>query len=556
MTRSPRIRQPGKARWPAMLLLLGGCAEGDDLNGGLGGVVPDTGDSATTEACLGSEAAWLLGTPYTEIQEALDAATTNDEVLVCPGSWTENLVIDRDITLTGQAGSASTTIRARAAGPVVLITTGRVAVRDLTLAGGTGTQIDDNTVGGVMAAIQFQSLHLSSCILEEGQASFGGALGVLDGEAVVLEDVILRNSTATSSGGGLYMDAVTADLYGTAVTGNLARWGGGGAAFESTVNAGAGTVFSDNQAEENGGGAIVMSAVWIGGELTDNLAETGGGAHLDRDATLQDVLITSNRATQFGGGVRCDKDCTLVGLEIRDNDGGSFGGGILLDGAGASWTVASTTATGNNATSGGGLYTEDGTATLDDLTLSTNTAASGGGAYLEGQVFGSNLDVSGNSASLSGGGVILGAGQLEGGEISGNDAGYGGGLYVTFGGSVEGARISDNEATVYGAGAICDQDDCSFLDVVVANNVSYGWGGGLMVNGGTTVMDGGRISSNLATEGGGAAVLTSGTLVLDTVDLGAGNDGNGPDDIGWVDQDTSYNYNDIVSVTCAQQVCE
>jgi len=96
---------------------------------------------------------------YLTIGEALDAATGGDDIQVLPGTYAENLIIDKVVTLQSTMGSASTTIDGPDTGDdVIEITVNGVAVDGFTLTGGRyGLNLD--------AALT--SASLSDCTLEE-----------------------------------------------------------------------------------------------------------------------------------------------------------------------------------------------------------------------------------------------------------------------------------------------------------------------------------------------------------------------------------------------------
>jgi pectin methylesterase-like acyl-CoA thioesterase len=62
--------------------------------------------NATSLPCTGT---------FLTIQSAITAASPGDTISVCPGTYNEQVIVNRSLTLTG-AGSATTTIQA----PVVL----------------------------------------------------------------------------------------------------------------------------------------------------------------------------------------------------------------------------------------------------------------------------------------------------------------------------------------------------------------------------------------------------------------------------------------------------
>jgi Ca2+-binding RTX toxin-like protein len=130
-------------------------------------------------------------------------------------------------------------------------------------------------------------------------------------------------------------------------------------------------------------------------KLTGGSADGGGAiANKYADLTVENAVISGNRAMVFGGGI-----FTLGGIRVRSstvsgNSSDSSGGGIFNDAADSSlgMTIESSTITGNSAVnfSGGGvLFANPGnTAALNirNSTISGNSAGSelygGGGLYV------------------------------------------------------------------------------------------------------------------------------------------------------------------------------
>jgi hypothetical protein len=75
-----------------------------------------------------------------------------------------------------------------------------------------------------------------------------------------------------------------------------------------------------------------------GGTIRDNEAGTGGGVHVYGGTfTMEDGIISGNKAGGYGGGVAVNKSTTITGGTItmtggtiRDNEA-SFGGGVHID---------------------------------------------------------------------------------------------------------------------------------------------------------------------------------------------------------------------------------
>jgi len=94
-------------------------------------------------------------------------------------------------------------------------------------------------------------------------------------------------------------------------------------------------------------------------------------------------------------------------------------------------TIISNTATAN----GGGIHNFSGTTTVDECTVSANTAKNGGGIYNEDTLNVTNSTIggagAGNTASFSGGGIYneFGTTTVDGSTVSANTAVYGGGIH-------------------------------------------------------------------------------------------------------------------------------
>jgi len=83
------------------------------------------------------------GIRYASIQAAVTAATAGDEILVSDGSYTENVVIDRSITLLSENGAAATTVTAASTTtPVFDVNAANfVTIEGFTVLGATGSNV-------------------------------------------------------------------------------------------------------------------------------------------------------------------------------------------------------------------------------------------------------------------------------------------------------------------------------------------------------------------------------------------------------------------------------
>lgn len=194
---------------------------------------------------------------------------------------------------------------------------------------------------------------------------------------------------------------------------------------------------------------------------------------------------------------------------------------------------------------GGAVYiASNGTFTLESGTISGNNAKEGAGVFVgkNAKFVMNGGTLSGNTASHKGGGVYVSSGstdfgtfEMNGGAISGenkviipdgsdtisNDNG-GGGVYVggkfTMSGS---SKISGNTAKslreyIYGyGGGVCLSEHGTFTmdgGTITENNGTYG--GGVHITNGTFALNSGIIKENNAESGGGGVSMSDGTFTM------------------------------------------
>ena len=280
----------------------------------------------------------------------------------------------------------------------------------------------------------------------------GGAIAV-----VASADMESWMDTPGASGGVAHgsltsnMEIKSATMTGN-TAGKSASWGVGrhdygGAVYLSYTNLNVTGSNSNVQVMNNGntatqyGGAVAI----YNGNLTLNGGTFGASGN-------------ANKA-KYGGAFYINQGTvSLSGGTIAYNTATEQGGGLYTTGNGAI-TVSGVTIDHNTAKAGGGIYTNNSTATnfnMTNGTISNNSATSGngGGVCLDDRTTLklSTGTISGNTASANGGGVYLGStGALElsgSGTITGNSvaSGQGGGVYMGGSMKVDGTslNVSDN----------------------------------------------------------------------------------------------------------------
>jgi len=309
---------------------------------------------ANTNDCQSAATACLT------IGAGIAKAAPGDTLFIASGSYNENVVIPKDLTITG-AGVGATIIAGSTQDSLVRVYTS-------TTVSISGVSVQH--AGGLPGPL----------------ASFGG--GIVNWGALSLSNsAVSGNITTSGDGNGLY-NAGTLLLVNDTVSGNNSN---------TTLNAGSGMANH---------GALTMA----GTTVSNN---NGGGVANDGTLTMTDSTIYYNGAVSFmatypsiGGGVFNRGNLTVTGSTIDYN--GAVCGGAGIENSGMI-TLTNSTISGNTlsnatcytATSGAGIH-GNGVGVLANATISGNGFP--------------------NAPTLSGGGIAGGSYRLKNTILGGNGA--------------------------------------------------------------------------------------------------------------------------------------
>jgi hypothetical protein len=272
------------------------------------------------------------GTPAVQdLQAAIDAAEPGDTIQVkrvCVG----NFVIDRDLTLVGEATRSvrKATLDANRSGRPLFVNGPDIDVTliDLRITGGSLTSTDP----------------------------LGGGIWDPEGDLTLRRTVVTGN--AAVSGAGIAVRSGTLTLYGSSVRGNTSAgldstggiWTG---AFESTL--------------------ILNGTSSVRGNLGCGISNNGF------DVILNDTSTVKGNACRIGGGIANDDGVVTLNdaSSVTRNTAGTYGGGIWVDG-----TLImndSSSVTRNTAGVGGGGIFDCGVVTgaVDGLNVTDNHLTDG-----------------------------------------------------------------------------------------------------------------------------------------------------------------------------------
>lgn len=207
----------------------------------------------------------------------------------------------------------------------------------------------------------------------------------------------------------------------------------------------------------------------------------------------------------YAGASMNDKKDVGGGAGVRVSKGGSFtmkGGSI------------SENLTENG--SGGGVYVNNGTVELDNVTVKRNSASSiGGGIYAENgsTVTIKDSDISQNRGMWQGNGIGASGKDtvvtVEDSTVSSNRNGsttFGGGIYAVNGATVNvtNTEIKNNSAKSSGGGVYSRGSSVTLTNSDVTGNSCTNGVGGVSADGGSLTIKGGSVSKNITTGVGSA----------------------------------------------------
>lgn len=301
-----------------------------------------------SSACTGGDGSATA--PYGSLTAGLAAAPEGAVLLVAPGTYKENVVIRKPVTIVGTTDASKAELAGiilQAPAPYALVANGAgaVVVRGVRVAGATGVGI---------WATGATTLDVEGCAVEDTKASAdaAGGFGVYGSDGATLNlrtstvtgstsigaylsgarGIILQNQVRKNGAGGVRVEDGTAEIRieGNDVSGNVDT---GISVFSSRA------IILQNQARDTTLGKNAGDGILIGKTL---------GSSVAADVQIEKNEVTGNARVGIlvdtgSGGIILQNNASQNGV----NTAKEFGAGIWLQGATVDFTVEGNTMDGN-----------------------------------------------------------------------------------------------------------------------------------------------------------------------------------------------------------------
>jgi hypothetical protein len=292
--------------------------------------------------CAGPAAAETLvvnasgQSPFSSVQQAIDAGADGDVILVFPGTYGPADLGAKNLVLLSTGGPLVTTIDAAGVPGPALVIAGQQGPQTLvlgfTLTGGTGF-LDPTVsawVGGGLYVGKDARPRVAGNVIAGNTADFGGGVGVIDASPLLLSNIVEANVAAVAGGGtwiqgaassgeptvsgcetlrgntgaavgGLYVGTAPVELWNPILSTNSGERGGAWLTLGASGLLLHPTIFANQGGTSAAGGLELEGAgVSVGGALVvDNVGAWGVLRSVAGPWTYNDVVGNSGAA--YGG---------------------------------------------------------------------------------------------------------------------------------------------------------------------------------------------------------------------------------------------------------------
>ena len=362
------------------------------------------------------------GCDYSVLQDAIDASSNGDTILVGPGVYTGGpfsvavmKTNGKQLTIQSTDGADNTIIDGQGARAGLLCDNGEpidMVIDGFTFRNGQAVDYDFGdgvlwNLGGGISCLSASSPSISNCVIENSNAYYGGGVYGYVSD-FKLDNCIIRNNTASGYGAGLCVGVDCRSVINDCTfVGNRAEIGGGAmCCWENDEPIFNDCVFTSNSAAVGGGVGFIQDAsvpIFNNCQFDLNTSDFRGGAFYLTSARAEWYDCEYNDNSALYGGVLWTESSNfeIENVVATGNTATSGDGGVLLLTTNSGGMMRGSTFSENMANGfGGGASVTSSNLTIQNSTISSNTAGNdGGGLHLDsGTMFLQNTVVCGNSA--------------------------------------------------------------------------------------------------------------------------------------------------------------
>lgn len=226
---------------------------------------------------------------YPTIQSAIDAAKSNDSILVSPGRYLENINFNgKSIKVRSTEGISNTVIDGDGKGSTVTFNNGESETTIL-----DGFTIINGSKSGVLCDSN-SSPTLRNLRITSNHSTYGGGIGCLNNSSPFINNVTLIGNNAHYGGGIFCWNNSSPHLRNVRISGNFATDGGGLSCSSSSNPLLESVLIVQNSAAYGGGVEILFSSSPIFKNVTianNSSALSLGGIYCN--VSLDPILINS-----------------------------------------------------------------------------------------------------------------------------------------------------------------------------------------------------------------------------------------------------------------------
>ena len=323
------------------------------------------GDGSNCQGNPCNDGVWNVPGDFPTIQEAIDASSDGDEILVMPGTYMGTGVevvnlLGKAVWLHSSGGPDVTIIDGETTRRVLLCHSGEdinTTIEGFTITNGSPSSGDD--AGGMWNYMT--SPRVVNCRFINNTGTHGGAVRN-HSSSPTFEDCTFENNTAENGGAMYNNDGANPVLTNCILTGNNAGYRGGGVWNYASHPNFTDCEFNANTSSDRGGGMHNMNS---------------------SNPTLTNCTFTGNQGVDGGGMYNNTSSPTLTDNYFERNSASGGGGGIA-NGYGSNPDLTNCVLKNNTAGFAGGVHNaKNSTPTLTDMTICSNTPPQIYGAYTD-----------------------------------------------------------------------------------------------------------------------------------------------------------------------------